>query len=45
VTITDPSELAGAMTDQLVELFDENVDARAPTRVAQPTTQARRRFH
>ena len=23
VTITDPSELAGAMTDQLVELFDE----------------------
>ena len=25
VTITDPSELAGAMTDQLVELFDEGV--------------------
>ncbi|MFV0299214.1 MAG: cobaltochelatase subunit CobT [Hyphomicrobiaceae bacterium] len=24
VTITDPSELAGAMTDKLVELFDEN---------------------
>ncbi len=23
VTITDPSELAGAMTDQLVELFEE----------------------
>ena len=23
VTITDPSELAGAMTDKLVELFDE----------------------
>jgi cobaltochelatase CobT len=45
VTITDPSELAGAMTDQLVELFDENVDARAPTRPAQPATQARRRFH
>jgi cobaltochelatase CobT len=45
VTITDPSELAGAMTDQLVELFDENVDTRAPTRAAQPTTQARRRFH
>jgi cobaltochelatase CobT len=44
VTITDPSELAGAMTDQLVELFDENVDTRAPAR-AQPTTQARRRFH
>jgi cobaltochelatase CobT len=25
VTITDPSELAGAMTDKLVELFDEEV--------------------
>jgi cobaltochelatase CobT len=24
VTITDPTELAGAMTDQLVSLFDEN---------------------
>ena len=24
VTITDPSELAGAMTEQLVELFDES---------------------
>ena len=24
VTITDPSELAGAMTDQLVELFEDN---------------------
>ena len=24
VTITDPSELAGAMTDQLVDLFEEN---------------------
>jgi cobaltochelatase CobT len=23
VTITDPSELAGAMTDKLVELFEE----------------------
>ncbi|MEZ5819087.1 MAG: cobaltochelatase subunit CobT [Hyphomicrobiaceae bacterium] len=30
VTITDPSELAGAMTDKLVELFDEQV-AEAPT--------------
>ena len=30
VTITDPSELAGAMTDKLVELFDEQVEA-APT--------------
>ncbi len=25
VTITDPSELAGAMTDKLVELFEEKV--------------------
>ena len=24
VTITDPSELAGAMTDQLVDMFEEN---------------------
>ena len=28
VTITDPSELAGAMTDKLVELFDEDAVAR-----------------
>jgi len=27
VTITDPSELAGAMTDKLVELFDEEAEA------------------
>jgi cobaltochelatase CobT len=27
VTITDPSELAGAMTDKLVELFDEQTEA------------------
>jgi cobaltochelatase CobT len=27
VTITDPSELAGAMTDKLVELFEEKPDA------------------
>jgi cobaltochelatase CobT len=26
VTITDPSELAGAMTDKLVELFDEQAE-------------------
>jgi cobaltochelatase CobT len=34
VTITDPSELAGAMTDQLVELFDEKTAAKpqAPAR-------------
>jgi cobaltochelatase CobT len=29
VTITDPSELAGAMTDKLVELFSEKETARA----------------
>jgi hypothetical protein len=28
VTITDPSELAGAMTDKLVELFEEGAAAR-----------------
>jgi cobaltochelatase CobT len=27
VTITDPSELAGAMTDKLVELFEEEARA------------------
>lgn len=33
VTITDPSELAGAMTDKLVELFDEQAaEAAAPKR-------------
>jgi cobaltochelatase CobT len=34
VTITDPSELAGAMTDKLVELFEEHAkeDAAAGTR-------------
>ncbi len=30
VTITDPSELAGAMTDKLVELFEENAPERHP---------------
>jgi cobaltochelatase CobT len=30
VTITDPSELAGAMTDKLVELFEENGEGRDP---------------
>ena len=34
VTITDPSELAGAMTDKLVELFEEG--APDPPRVAAP---------
>jgi cobaltochelatase CobT len=31
VTITDPSELAGAMTDKLVELFEEDEQGRRPT--------------
>ena len=30
VTITDPSELAGAMTDKLVELFDETTGPSQP---------------
>jgi cobaltochelatase CobT len=30
VTITDPSELAGAMTDKLVELFEEKGQRNAP---------------
>jgi cobaltochelatase CobT len=30
VTITDPTELAGAMTDKLVELFEEGDDGRQP---------------
>jgi cobaltochelatase CobT len=34
VTITDPSELAGAMTDKLVELFDEQVAEGPPMRGA-----------
>jgi cobaltochelatase CobT len=42
VTITDPSELAGAMTDKLVELFEEKGEAapRAPIRL-----RARGRLH
>ena len=39
VTITDPSELAGAMTDKLVELFEEKASAPPPRRGA----RARRR--
>ena len=39
VTITDPSELAGAMTDQLVELFEEK--AKAPQQ--RPGSRFRRR--
>ncbi|MDZ4841380.1 MAG: cobaltochelatase subunit CobT [Hyphomicrobium aestuarii] len=38
VTITDPSELAGAMTDKLVELFDE--DARGPKGGRYPSRRA-----
>ena len=34
VTITDPSELAGAMTDKLVELFEEDEQGRRPTQRA-----------
>jgi cobaltochelatase CobT len=34
VTITDPSELAGAMTDKLVELFEEDGQGRRPTQRA-----------
>jgi cobaltochelatase CobT len=36
VTITDPSELAGAMTDKLVELFSETAAARGPAPRAIP---------
>jgi cobaltochelatase CobT len=32
VTITDPTELAGAMTDKLVELFGETSEPQMPTR-------------
>jgi cobaltochelatase CobT len=38
VTITDPSELAGAMTDKLVELFEEGAPAPAP-RVPKPSAR------
>ena len=34
VTITDPSELAGAMTDKMVELFEEDEQGRRPTQRA-----------
>jgi cobaltochelatase CobT len=34
VTITDPSELAGAMTDKLVELFEEDARASSSPQVA-----------
>jgi cobaltochelatase CobT len=41
VTITDPSELAGAMTDKLVELFEEKGHALQ----AQPAFQRHRPIH
>ena len=34
VTITDPSELAGAMTDKLVEMFEEGAPTKAPPKPA-----------
>jgi cobaltochelatase CobT len=42
VTITDPSELAGAMTDKLVELFEENGEPAHTPPVKRP---ARGRLH
>ncbi len=41
VTITDPAELAGAMTDKLCELFAED----APTAPDQPARMPRRKVH
>ena len=42
VTITDPSELAGAMTDKLVELFEEDAPTHQPR--AAPRTHVRRKL-
>ena len=42
VTITDPSELAGAMTEKLVELFDEKVEP-APQKRRAPRATAPRK--
>ncbi len=41
VTITDPAELAGAMTDKLVELFEED----GPQSPARPAAFPRRKLH
>jgi len=41
VTITDPAELAGAMTDKLCELFEEG----APRSPGQPARIPRRKLH
>jgi cobaltochelatase CobT len=48
VTITDPSELAGAMTDKLVELFEEKpkvADAARRLRGGAAAARVRRRLH
>jgi cobaltochelatase CobT len=42
LTITDPAELAGAMTDKLVELFEETEHEPAPKRSPQ---KPRRKLH
>ncbi len=39
VTITDPSELAGAMTDKLVELFEEDAPTKQVPRAPKPSTR------
>ncbi len=46
VTITDPSELAGAMTDKLVELFEETpAEAKKMAASRSPRPAARRSAH
>jgi cobaltochelatase CobT len=42
VTITDPAELAGAMTDKLVELFEESA---GPVSPSPPALSPRRKLH
>ena len=39
VTITDPTELAGAMTDKLVELFEEGAPTPQPPRAPRPSAR------
>ena len=43
VTITDAEELAGAMTDKLAELFDEDAAIRALQRANPSAARARRK--
>ena len=43
VTITDPSELAGAMTDKLVEMFDDTNGPRAKKEGAAPKSRGPKR--